>query len=319
MHKIYQKIKYKIKENYFLYVILINIKAHVLDFLNKAFGYHYTKRRFYKKLGYPLNLKNPKSYNQKIFWKKIYDRNPLLPVTADKYQVRSYIKEILGEEKAKELLIPLFYVTDKPETIPFEKLPSAFIVKPNHASGRYIIVKDGKFNKEKIIDTCRRWLVTPYGLDKLEWSYRSINRKIVIEALLKEDNGTSPKEFKFHMFHGKCKAVRVIFDRMNHISGSYFDEKWHFLPVKKPTHPQGRKIEKPENYERMLELAEKFAENFDYVRVDLYNINGKIYFGELTHYPASGIAIFEPISFDFELGQHWKIKTEYWKKNDNKY
>jgi hypothetical protein len=105
---------------------------------------------------------------------------------------------------------------------------------------------------------------------------------------------------------------------MNNLSGSYFDEKWNFLPVKKPTHPQGRIIEKPKNYELMLKLAEKFAKTFDYVRVDLYNLDGKIYFGELTHYPASGTGKFEPISFDFELGQHWKVKPEYWKNNNTK-
>ena len=314
MTKLYQKIKDKIKENYFLYVILIHVKAYVFYFLNKVFGYHYTKRKFYKKMGYPLNLRHPRSYNEKLFWKKIYDRNPLLPVTADKYRVRSYIKELLGEERAEEILIPLFYVTDKPETIPFEKLPPAFIIKPNHASGRYIIVDDGKFNKEKIIDTCKKWLMTPYGLDRLEWAYEPIKRKIVIEKLLCEEDGKIPKEFKFHMFQGKCKAVRVVFDRMNNISGSYFDEKWNILSVKKPNRPQGPKIQKPKNYELMLELAEKFAETFDYIRVDLYNLNGKIYFGELTHYPASGTGKFEPISFDFELGQHWKIEPEYWKK-----
>jgi len=112
-------------------------------FLNKIYDYQFTKIRFYKKVGYPLNLKDPQSFHEKIIWKKIYDRNPLLPVTADKYRVRSYIKEILGEDKAKDLLIPLFHVTDKPETIPFEKFPSAFIVKPNHASGLKIIVEDG--------------------------------------------------------------------------------------------------------------------------------------------------------------------------------
>ena len=315
MNKIYQKIKEKIKENYFLFAILINMKAYFFYFLNKVYGYHYVKVKFYKKIGYPLNLKCPRSFNEKIAWKKIHDRNPLLPVTADKYQVRSYIKEILGEDKAKELLIPLLYVTDKPETIPFSKLPPAFIVKPNHASGRYIIVEDGKFNKEEIIDACRRWLMTPYGLDKLEWAYKPIKkRKILVEKLLREEKINILKEFNFHMFHGKCKLVNVLFDKMNNLSVSCFDEKWYFLPVKIPRRPQGPKIQKPKNYEIMLELAEKLAKPFDHVRVDLYNLNGKIYFGELTHYTASGVWKYEPSSFAFELGKHWKVEPQYWKK-----
>ena len=314
MAKLYQKIKQKIEEKYFLYVILIHAKAYVFYFLNKFFGYHYVKIRFYKKMGYLLNLKCPRSFNEKLVWKKIYDRNPLLPVTSDKYRVRSYIKEVLGEERAKKILIPLLYVTNKPEDIPFEKLPSAFIVKSNHASGRYIIVEDGHYNKEKIINTCRRWLKTPYGLDKLEWAYQSIKRKIVIEKLLREEDGKIPKEFNFHMFHGQCKLVNVVFDKMNNPSISCFDGKWNFLAVKIPNLPQGLNIKKPKNYEIMLELAEKLAKPFDHIRMDFYNLNGKIYFGEFTHYTASGIGRFEPSSFAFELGKHWKVEPQYWKK-----
>ncbi|MCJ7657240.1 MAG: hypothetical protein MUO55_05620, partial [Candidatus Atribacteria bacterium] len=269
----------------------------------------------YKEVGYKLNLKNPKSYNEKIVWKKINDRNPLLPITADKYKVRSYIKKVLGEEKVKEILIPLLYVTDQPETIPFERLPSAFIVKPNHASGLIIIVENGHFNKKEIIKTCRRWLKTTYGLEKLEWAYQPIKRKIIIEKLLRDDDGNIPNDFMFYMFHGKCKLVLVDFDRMNNPSGSYFDKKWDFISVKKPHVLQGPIIQKPKNYEIMLELAEKLAEAFDFVRIDFYNLNGKIYIGELTHYPTSGTTKFEPQSFDFKLGKYWKIKPKYWKKN----
>ena len=269
-------------------------------------------------MGYPLNLKNPQSINEKIVWKKIYDRNPLLPVTADKYQVRSYIKETLGENQAGKLLIPLLYVTDKPETIPFEKLPSAFIVKPNHASGRYIIIDNGRFNKEKIINACRRWLKTPYALDWLEWAYKPIKkRKILVEQLLREEDGKIPKEFKFHMFHGKCKSIAFVNKKMNNSSISFFDVNWNILPVKKISHPQAQKIKKTKNFKTMLELAEKLSTPFDYVRVDLYSLKGKIYFGELTHYPASGMGKYEPASFSYELGKHWKIKPEYWKKSKN--
>jgi len=312
MNKIYQKTKGKIKNHHFLFTVFVTIRAYGIYFLNKISHYQLEKIRFYKKVGYQINLKNPKSFNEKTIWKKIYDRNPLLPMTTDKYAVRSYIKKVLGEEKAKEILIPLLYVTDQPETIPFERLPSAFIVKPNHTSGDKIIVENGHFNKKEIIKTCRRWLKTPYGLEKLEWAYQPIKRKIIIEKLLLDDDGKIPKDFKYNMFHGKCKLVLVMFDRMNHPSISVFDEEWNFLSVKIP-YLQGPKIKKPKNYEIMLALAEKLSEPFDYVRVDLYNLNGKIYFGELTHYPDSGILKFEPSSFDFELGKYWKIEPEYWK------
>jgi len=315
MNRMFPKIKENIKNHNIIFIFLKTARDYAFYALNKISNYQLEKIRFYKKVGYHLNLNYPKSYNEKIVWKKIYDRNPLLPVTTDKYRVRSYLKEILGEKKAEEILIPLLYVTNKPETIPFERLPSAFIIKPNHTSGQNIIIKNGHFEKKQMVKTCRRWLKTTYGLEKLEWANQINRRKIIIEKLLIDDDGKIPKDFKFHMFHGKCKLIRVIFDRINIGSASTFDEKWNFLSVKKLHRPQGPKIKKPKNYKRMLELAEKLSVDFDYVRVDLYNLNGKIYFGELTHYPASGTKKFDPISFDYELGQHWKIEPEYWKNN----
>ena len=236
-------------------------------------------------------------------------------MTADKYQVRSYIKKVVGEDKAKELLIPLLYVTDQPETIPFEKLPPNYIIKPNHSSGFKIIVENDQVNRANIIKTCKKWLKISYGMEKLEWAYQPIKRKIVIEKLLREADGSIPNDFKFHMFHGKCKCVLVDFHTMNNLSQSFFDEKWKLLSVKRPNHSQGLKIKKPKNYEIMLKLAEKLAKAFDFVRVDFYNLKGKIYIGELTHYPGSGMGKFEPQSFAFEFGKHWKIEPKYWEKN----
>ena len=315
MNLLYKSLKEKIKNHYTLFIILYNIRAYVLCFINRISHYQLEKIRFYQKLGYPLNLKNPQFYNEKIVWKKIYDRNPLLPVTADKYQVRSYIKKMLGEEKAKEILIPLFYVTDQPETIPFDRLPPSFIVKSNHASGRNIIVRNDHYIKEKIIKTCKGWLKIPYGLEKLEWAYQHIKRIIIFEKLLQDDDGSPPERYDFQMFHGKCKLVHaIIVNKINNTSITSFDEKWDFLLIKIAEYPQEPKIKKPENYEEMLELAEKLSQPFDHVRVDLYNLNGKIYFGELTHYAASGTGKFKPQSFDFELGKYWKIEPKYWNR-----
>jgi len=312
MNKIYQKIKEKIKENNVLYVISVIIRNQCYYFFNKISNYQVEKIKFFRKLGYPLNLKNPQSYNEKIIWKKIYDRNHLLPITADKCQVRTYLKEVLGEKRAKNVLIPLLFVTDQPETIPFERFPPSFIVEPNHASGLQIMVENGTYNKEKIIKTCKRWLKTPYGLEKLEWAYQFIERKIVVEKLLRDDERNIPSDFRFNIFNGKCKSVHAIFRNDHSISS--FDEKWNFLSIKILNCKIGPKIKKPKNFEIMLKLAEKLSKPFDYVRVDLYNLKGKIFFGELTHYPASGINKFEPQSFDFKLGNYWKIEPKYWEK-----
>ena len=304
--------KEKLKDYHILFVALVIVRNRFFYFLNKMSNYRLEKINFYRKLGYPLNLKNPKSYNEKIIWKKIHDRNPLLVITSDKYEVRSYVKKTLGEEKAQKILIPLLFVTDQPETIPFEKLPSSFIIKPNHASGKKIIVENGHYNRENTINICRRWLKTPYGMDKLEWAYQPIKRKIVIEQLLQKDDGTAPERYYFQIFHGKCKAVfALIKDKINGFSVTAFDEKWTYLSLKSSGFPQKPEIKKPKNYETMLEIAEKLSKPFDHVRVDLYNINGKIYFGELTHYSVSGKMAFEPRTFDFAFGSYWKIEPGY--------
>lgn len=314
--KKHQKIKEKLEQYEIPYIALKTARIYGMYYLNKLTSNGLERLHFYQKLGYWPDINNPKTFNEKLLWKKTHDRNPLLPVVADKYEIRSYIKNILGEEQAEEILIPLLYVTERPDTIPFETLPSNFIIKPNHTSGTSIVVENGQYEKENIIKTCREWLRTPYGLEKLEWAYQPIQRKIIIEQLLREKNGGNPKEYRFYMFNGKCHLVYVILDRLNDPSRSLFDEEWNYLAVKKAGRPMGQVLEKPEKYSQMLRYAEQFSAPFDFVRVDFYYVKNKIYAGELTHYPTSGKLKFEPGSFDFELGNHWKIKSRYWIENE---
>jgi hypothetical protein len=315
MNRIKNIIYKNIKKHEALYIFFKNLKIYILYYINKISNNRLERNAFYKHLGYKLNLKSPESFNEKVVWKKINDRNPLLPVITDKYQVRSYIKNILGEKKAEEILIPLLYVTDKPETIPFDKLPAGYIIKPNNAAGRRIIVEDGDVvDKEDAIKTCKRWLRIPYGLDMMEWSYFPVKSKIIIERLLRDDNGNPPKELKFYMFRGKCKLVYLILDKLNNPFRSCYDEKWNILPVRKTKRPQGEKTKKPKNYEDMIILAERLSKPFDFLRVDLYKLDGKIWFGELTNYPYSGKLKFIPQTFDYELGKYWQIQPEYWKE-----
>ena len=274
-------------------------------FIDRLLDYRAEKQRFFKAKGYKLNLDNPVTFSEKIVWKKLFDRNPLLVPTSDKYAVRFYLEQKLGPQKAKELLIPLLYVTDNPKTIPFENLTDSYILKANHASGWNLVVKNKNSTKKEILFHCQRWLNTPYGLRKNEWAYSKIKPRIVIEELLTDDEGRIPKDFKFYMFHGKCGYIRVNFDRFESPSSSAFTPEWRLLRI---TKRQGPVIEKPLNYEFMLSLAEELSQDFDFVRVDLYNLNGKIYFGELTHYPRSGRTGI-PYSYDLELGRLWKLDT----------
>lgn len=306
-----KKIKKFINNNDLLYAICINIKGYGFYFLNNITNYYFDKNKFYRRLGYRLDLKEPKTYNEKIFWKKIYDRNPLLPITADKFLVRNYVKEILGEEIAQKILIPLLYVTSKPLTIPFNTITPPYIIKPNHASGRYIIIKDNHFCENEIIRTCIRWLRTPYGLWNMEWAYKSVPRKIVIERLLLDKDGIIPIDYKFHIFNKKCEFIGVTLDRINNRNIRFFDREWNEITRSNKGNFIERKVPKPLNFETMLKYAETLSANFDYVRVDLYNIDGKIYFGELTHYPASGFKKF----IEADLSENWIVRHRYWEEN----
>jgi hypothetical protein len=278
------------------------------------------RKLFNEKLGYQLDLKNPRSYNEKINWKKLYDRNPLLTITADKYEVRRYLENILGEKQAEKYLIPLYYVTSKPEDIPFDNLPSSFVIKPNHGSRMHMIVKNkNELQSAKVIAQCKSWLEEHYGLFHFEWAYRNIKRKIIIEKLLLTKDRQLPRDYRFFCFHGVCRFVRTSNNRFsNDDQSAYFDTRWNPLPVHNPGYEISKStFEKPSNLEEMIWLAEKISRDFDSVRVDLYYCDGKIYFGELTHYRACGLARFEPQSFDFQFGEYWKLLPEYWKKTGN--
>lgn len=294
-----------------LYVFTKNIYEYGMYGLNKATMYAIEKRRFKKKVGYKPNLKNPRSFNEKIVWKKIHERDTLLTKTADKYEVRNYVKDMLGEEEANKILIPLLYVTDKPETIPFDKLPKDFVVKANHGNGWNIIVRNGEYAKKEIIKKCKQWLRIPYGVEKLEWGYKKVNRKIIIERFITDKKGNIPKDYKFQVVNGKVAFIQVFYDRFSNLKNSNFSKDWQFMNFKWP-YTMGIKLDKPKNLEKMISLAEMLGSAFTHARIDFYSVDGAIYFGEITHYPSSGLAKFKPEKFDFELGKQWRIKQ--WKK-----
>jgi hypothetical protein len=284
--------------------------------LERLTGYRREKKAFKSSTGYRLNLKNPESFSEKVVWKKIYDRNPLLPVVADKYRVRRYVEDILGRKTAKEILVPLLYVTDKPETIPFESLACEYIIKPNHASMKKLIIEKGSMvDRRYIIDCCRKWLSRPFGAERNEWAYQKIKRKIVIEKLLRDRNGRLPDDYKFFVIHGRCHLIQVIYDRVagKPTLGQYTPE-WEYLNVR-GNMPQASCRPKPENLERMVAMAESLGAHFDAVRVDLYLVDGNIYFGELTNYHMSGRFMWTPASFNYEMGAKWRLVPGYWKKD----
>ena len=271
------------------------------------------RKLFFTNHGYPLNLKNPRSFNEKLVWRKIYDRNPLFPRVTDKYLVREYVREKLGAQQADEVLIPILFYGNDPAAIPFDDLPDRFVIKPSHASGHIILVRDKhEIDRDAVIATCKEWLSDSYGYYRHEWAYQKLKPMILVEPLLLDEDNNVPREVKFHVFHGKCKRIVVIVGRYNDLKQSNFDENWNYIETE-ASYPMGPPLPRPANLPEMLRLAEKLAEDFDYIRVDQYDLRGHIYFSELTLYTNSGDINYKPTQYDFDLGANWKIVPGYWK------
>lgn len=258
--------------------------------------------------GENLNLENPITFNEKIQWLKLNDRKDIYTKLVDKYEVRKFIAEVLGEE----YLIPLIGVWDKAEEIELDKLPSAFVLKCNHNSGKgmYICKDKSQLNKRKWKKICKNLnagLKQDYYKTKMEWPYKNVVRKIVCEKYMVEEGCQDLKDYKLFLFNGQVHYIQVDYDRFTDHHRNFYSIDWEYVPFTTayPTNPN-KKIEKPLNLNKMIEAAEKIAENIGdpaFLRVDLYNIEQKIYFGEITFYHGAGNEKFYPEEYNKKLGE----------------
>lgn len=252
---------------------------------------------FYKKTtGRELDLKNPKRFTEKTQWLKLNDRKPLCTICADKYAVREYIEKTGHGELLNELLA----VYDNADEIDVDKLPDKFVLKATHGSSMNLICKDKKSinwkSKKKIFNL---WLKINIYLDGREWAYKDIKPRIIAEKYLEDDSGNL-RDYKFFCFNGKPKIIQVDEDRYSDHRQAYYTTSWEkydfYLDCKTCD------LERPKMLDEMLKIAEDLSSPFRFVRVDLYNCNNKIYFGELTFYDASGFYSFHPDKYDFIFG-----------------
>lgn len=273
----------------------------------------YIQKQFKKKVGYEIDFsKEPKTFSEKIQFRKLYDNNPLYSICADKYRVREYVKKKIGEE----YLIPLYLVTDKLTEEQWNKLPSQFVAKTNHDSGTIKIVKDkNKTDKRKIIRELNMKLKFDYGIQSMEKYYSDIPRKIIVEKFLENVGESDLKDYKFFCFDGKIKYCQLIKNRSTDETIDFYDKDWkkqNFIGLVNFMNPKEKNSqeieERPKNFETMIKIVEKLAKDFDFIRVDLYNIDGKIYFGEMTFCPASGFGTFFPEEWNYKFGNYWKQK-----------
>lgn len=253
-------------------------------------------------IGKKLNLNNPQTFNEKLQWLKIHDRNYQYTSLVDKIEAKKIVGKVIGEE----YIIPTLEICDSFDEIDWEKLPNRFIIKCNHNSGGVIVVNDKKdLDKDSLRTHFNKLLKKNYYYNGREYPYKNIKPKIMIEENIQNANTKKQiDDYKLMCFNGKVKCSFVCSNRDSKegLCVNFYDEDWNPMPFERHYPKNKQEFPKPKEYNKMVELAEKLSKNIPFVRVDFYVVNDKIYFGELTFYPGSGMEEFTPNEWDYILG-----------------
>lgn len=276
----------------------------------------YLKLMFRLKMGSRLNLKNPRTFSEKLQWLKLYNRQPEYTTMVDKYAVKEYVAGIIGEE----YIMPTLGVWDRPEDINWETLPNQFVLKTTHGGGStgVVICKDkDSFDKQKAIDKLNESLkMDIYHLFR-EWPYKNVPKRIIAEKFITPSpNEDDLPDYKFFCFNGVPKYCQVIGGRNTTETIDFFDLNWNHQPFHEPrkfphADPQPQP---PQHFELMIWLARKLAANKPFSRIDFYDVNGRVLFGEITFYPTSGMGGFDPKEWDYKFGDLIKLPNSYSKR-----
>ncbi|MBR2343775.1 MAG: glycosyl transferase [Clostridia bacterium] len=263
----------------------------------------YLKMKYRASFGRKLNLKDPKTYNEKLQWLKLYDRCPEYTDIVDKYEVKRIVADIIGEE----YIIPTLGAWEKAEDIDFDALPEKFVLKCTHDSGGLVICRD---KAELDIEAARKKLKRAlkrnfYHLGR-EWPYKNVKPRIIAEEYMEDEATGELRDYKFFCFDGTPRALFIATERQKageEVKFDFFDMDYTHLPFRHG-HPNADTIpEKPKNFELMKSLAEKLSAGFPQVRADFYEVNGRVYFGELTFFHHNGFMPFDPEEWDYTFGE----------------
>lgn len=256
-----------------------------------------------ERIGHPINWETLTTYTEKMQWEKLYNKDPIKTTLTDKYRVREWVKKMIGDE----YLIPLVGVWDDFDEISFSKLPEQFVLKTNHGSGTNIIVKEkAKCKWGEVRKKVNDWMKTDFAYTTyFEMHYSQIKRKIIVEKYLETDLGEL-QDYKFLCFDGVPKFCWVDLGRYKEHTRTVFDMNWEKQPWSQ-VYATTENIPCPKNYDKMIEIATKLCQGFPHVRVDLYNVDGKIYFGEMTFTNGSGMDRIIPEEYDRILGDMWTL------------
>lgn len=263
---------------------------------------------YQEKMGHVLDWNNLRTYTEKMQWEKIFDNNPMKPILADKYLVRKWVAEKIGES----YLIPLLGVWNSFSEIDFSELPDQFVLKTNHGTGTNLIVKDKcKIDYKKAKKCFDDWMNIDFAyVNNYQLHYSAIDRKIIAEKYLETDRGEL-QDYKFLCFDGEPMYCWVDLGRFGNHTRTVFDLDWKLQPWTQANYGISKElIPKPKNYEKMIEIARILSQGFSHVRVDLYNVDGQIYFGEMTFTNGSGLDPIVPEEYDLMLGNLWKLPSD---------
>lgn len=262
---------------------------------------------FLRRVGYELNLENPKTFNEKVMWTKLYYQNPLITVCSDKFAVKDYVKATIGEE----YYVPTIASWDDPDDIDFDALPEKFVLKVNWSSGYNIIVKDkSQLDIPETRKTLKKWMEPDRNsyYQYFNWGFKHAKPVVYAEEYLEQIDG-QVYDYKFFTFSGEVKALFIATDRSSgSVTFDFFDREFNHLPFTYGHTGHANPLpEKPKNYEKMIELAEKLAKPFPFVRVDFYETGDKIYLGEMTFYSGGGLLFFDPVEWDYKFGEWFEL------------
>lgn len=276
----------------------------------------YLEMMYWLNMGKKLNLKNPVTFNEKLQWLKLYNHNPEYTVMVDKVKAKEYVAKLIGEEH----IIPTLGVWDDPDDIDFDALPNQFVLKCNHNSGTGMcICRDkSKLDIEKVKAELRKGLKENYFMRWREWPYKNVPRKILAEKFMVDTEQnveaiTKGKleelnDYKIFCFNGEPKVLFVASDRANKVCFDYYDMNLKHLDLKQGGDNYHGEVKLPKHFDEMKELAAKISQGIPHVRTDFYEINDKVYFGELTFFDSTGMAKFTPEEWDEKLGNMIQLK-----------
>lgn len=259
------------------------------------------------RFGYWMDLDNPSTFNEKLQWLKLYDRQSVYIKLVDKYEGKSLIGEVIGSEH----IIPTLGVWDNVDDIDFETLPNQFVLKCTHDSGGLVICKDkDNLDKSKAKRKLKKCLANNYYNEGKEWPYKHVKKKIIAEKYLKDTSNKDNdlRDYKFFCFNGTVEFFKIDFGRFVEHHANYYDRKGNLLPFGEVSCPP-KEIDMPMplNLDKMISMAERIAHNYPFMRVDFYDVEGNIFWGECTLYPASGFGAFTPSVWDGEIGKLVKL------------